>query len=180
MTNLVEPIKSNVVGLIPVRIMLTNQLLLFNLLFFSAPFQTLYAPKAVSTKCSIKALKLPSQGMIQLDLPQISLSISHKILAGSANAQFGKTQFCFRHPVYFHLLIPFVLCLMYNWTQITSGRLTHWQRAAKQRSSSDSASFLSRQPAPCIGISLSSDIFSFDFYHQNISLSKHLFIRESS
>ena len=38
MTNPVEPIKSKVVGLIPVRIMLTNQLFLFNLLFFSAPF----------------------------------------------------------------------------------------------------------------------------------------------
>ena len=82
--------------------------------------------------------------------------------------------------LYSHLLTPFVLSSMYNWTQMTSGRLTHWQRAVKQRSNNDSASFLSGQAAPCIGISLSSDIFSFDFYHQNISLSKHLFIGESS
>ena len=99
MTNPVEPIKSKVVGLIPVRIMLTNQLFLFNLLFFSAPFQTLYAPKALSPRRPIKALKLPTQSMIQLDLPQISLSISPQLLAGSANAQFGKTQFFLRHPV---------------------------------------------------------------------------------
>ena len=79
--------------------MLRNHLFLCNLLFFSAPFQTLYAPKAVSTKRPIKALKLPTQSMIQLDLPQISLSISPQILAGSANAQFGKTQFFLRHPV---------------------------------------------------------------------------------
>ena len=91
MTNPVEPVKSKVVGLIAVRIMLTNQFFLCNLLFFSAPFQTLYAPKAVSTKRPIKALKLPTQSIMQLDLPQISLSISPQILAGSANAQFGKT-----------------------------------------------------------------------------------------
>ena len=41
----------------------------------------------------MKALKLPTQSMIQLDLPQKSLSISPQLLAGSANAQFGKTQF---------------------------------------------------------------------------------------
>ena len=92
-TNPVQPVKSGVVGLIPVWIILRNHLFLCNLLFFSAPFQTLYAPKAVSTKRPIKALKLPTQSMIQLDLPQISLSISPQILAGSANAQFGKTQF---------------------------------------------------------------------------------------
>ena len=99
--NPVEPVKSGVVGLIPVWIMLRNHLFLCNLLFFSAPFQTLYAPKAVSTKRPIKALKLPTQSMIQLDLPQKSLSISPQLLAGSANAQFGKTQFFLRHPVYF-------------------------------------------------------------------------------
>ena len=98
-TNPVEPVKSGVVGLIPVWIMLRNHLFLCNLLFFSAPFQTLYAPKAVSAKRPIKALKLPTQSMIQLDLPQISLSISPQLLAGSANAQFGKTQFFLRHPV---------------------------------------------------------------------------------
>ena len=98
-TNPVEPVKSGVVGLIPVWIILRNHLFLCNLLFFSAPFQTLYAPKAVSTKRSIKALKLPTQSMIQLDLPQKSLSISPQLLAGSANAQFGKTQFFLRHPV---------------------------------------------------------------------------------
>ena len=37
--------------------------------------------------------------MIKLDLPQISLSISPQLLAGSANARFGKTQFFLRHPV---------------------------------------------------------------------------------
>jgi len=68
-------------------------LFLCNLLFFSAPFQTLYAPKALSAKRPIKALKLQTQSMIQLDLPQISLSISPQSPAGSANAQFGKTQF---------------------------------------------------------------------------------------
>ena len=52
--------------------------------------------------------------------------------------------------LYSHLLTPFVLSSMYNCTQMTSGRLTHWQRAAKQRSSGDSASFLSRQAAPCM------------------------------
>ena len=65
----------------------------------STPFQTMYAPKAVSAKRPIKALKLPTQSMIQLDLPQKSLSISPQLLAGSANAQFGKTQFFMRHPV---------------------------------------------------------------------------------
>ena len=108
MTNPVEPIKSKVVGLIPGRIMLTNQLFLFNLLFFSAPFQTLYAHKAVSAKRPIKALKLPTQSMIQLDLPQKSLSISPQLLAGSANAQFGKTQFFLRHPVQVIQVIPVI------------------------------------------------------------------------
>ena len=56
--------------------------------------------------------------------------------------------------LYSHLLTPFVLSSMYNWTQMTSGRLTHWQRAVKQRSNNDSASFLSGQAAPCIGISV--------------------------
>ena len=73
--------------------MLRNHLFLCNILFFSAPFQTLYAPKAVSAKRPIKALKLPTQSMIQLDLPQKSFSISSQLLAGCANAQFGKTQF---------------------------------------------------------------------------------------
>ena len=65
--------------------------------------------------------------------------------------------------LYSHLLTPFVLSSMYNCTQMTSGRLTHWQRAAKQKSNSDSASFLSRQAAPCIGISvfLLPDVVSF-------------------
>ena len=74
--------------------MLRNHLFLCNLLFFSASFQTLYAPKAVSAKRPIKALKLPTKkSMIQLDLPQKSFSISPQLLAGCANAQFGKTQF---------------------------------------------------------------------------------------
>ena len=78
--------------------MLGNHLFLCSLLFLSAPFQTLYAPKAVSAKRPIKALKLPTQSMIQLDLPQKSLSISPQLLAVSANAQFGKTQFFFETP----------------------------------------------------------------------------------
>ena len=82
--------------------------------------------------------------------------------------------------LYSQFLTPFVLSSMYNWTQMTSGRQAHWRRAAKQRSTGDFASFLSRQAAPCIGISLSSDFYSFDLHCQNISLSKHLFIRESS
>ena len=88
MTNPVEPVKSKVVGLIPVRIMLRNHQFLCNLLFFSAPFQTLYAHKAVSAKGPIKALKLPTESMIELDLPPKSLSISPQLLAGSTDAQF--------------------------------------------------------------------------------------------
>ena len=99
-TNPVDPVKSGVVGLIPVWIMLRNHLFLCSLLFLSAPFQTLYAPKAVSAKRPIKALKLSTQSMIQLDLQQKSLSISPQLLAGSVNAQFDKTQ-SFRHPVAF-------------------------------------------------------------------------------
>ena len=87
LTSPVEPVKSGVMGLIPVsRLMLRSHLFLCNLLFFSAPFQTLYAPKAVSAKRPTKALKLPSQSMIQLDLPQKSISIFPQFLAGSANA----------------------------------------------------------------------------------------------
>ena len=56
MTNPVEQVKSEVVGLIPVWILLRNHLFLCNFLFLSAPFQTLYATKAVSAKRPIKAL----------------------------------------------------------------------------------------------------------------------------
>ena len=46
--------------------------------------------------------------MIQLDLPQKSLSISPQLLAGSANAQFGKTQF-FLDTLYINALCGLII-----------------------------------------------------------------------
>ena len=104
MTNPVEPIKSKVVGLIPVRIMLTNQLFLFNLLFFSAPFQTLYAPKAVGCirQAPNKSIEIADSKHDTTGFATKFASISSQLLAVSPNDQFGKIQFFLRHtvPVY--------------------------------------------------------------------------------
>ena len=74
MTNPVEPVKSGVLlsGIDSSLNYVEKPFVFVQPLVSSAPFQTLYAPKAVSAKRPIKALKLPTQSMIRLDLPQKS------------------------------------------------------------------------------------------------------------
>ena len=75
MTNPVEPVKCGVVRLIPVRTMLRN-----------------------------KSIEIADSKHDTTGFATKIMNISPQLLAGTANAEFGKTQF-FRHPVCFsHVL----------------------------------------------------------------------------
>ena len=114
LTNPVEPVKSGVVGLIPVRITSRNHLFC-----------------AVSAKCPIKALKLLTQSMLRLNLQQKNHKYFSPITSRICNAQFGKTQFFFETPCTIwknHTMnkLPFSRFSSTRWTMRRGSRLS-WQ-----------------------------------------------------
>ena len=97
--NLVEPVKSRVVGLVNVRIMLINHFYLCGFWYHELSWLLKICVIIRICQTANKSIEIDNSKHDSIGFATKITSISHQPPAGSANAQFNKTQFFLRHPV---------------------------------------------------------------------------------
>ena len=97
--NLVEPVKSRAVGLVHVRIMLINHFYLCGFWYHELSWLLKISVMIRICQTANKSIEIDNSKHDSIGFATKITSISHQPPAGSANAQFDKTQFFLRHPV---------------------------------------------------------------------------------
>ena len=91
--NLVEPVKSRVVGLVNVRIMLINHFYLCGFWYHELSWLLKICVMIRICQTANKSIEIDNSKHDSIGFATKITSISHQPPAGSANAQFDKTQF---------------------------------------------------------------------------------------